>query len=183
MDPVRRAARAIARTSAALDALDRAAADDLAYPLRTDGSKWSIGEHLAHLAAANALTLSAARTLVEGGDARIVARARPNLLGRLVLLLGWIPRGRGQAPVPTRPPPETDAAALRAALADNRELLLVLAPERTAAARGGLPHPALGVFDAFAWVRFTEVHTRHHLKIVDEIREGGLLVRDDPHQV
>ena len=35
--------------------------------------------------------------------------------------------------------------------------------------KGTLPHPLLGAFRAAAWVRFADVHTRHHLRIVADI--------------
>jgi len=88
---------AVRRAFSALDRLDTAAGETATFERRADFSKWSVGEHLEHLAAANALCLSAAEALVAGSDDRIVPRAVPKVLGRAVLLLGWIPRGKGKA--------------------------------------------------------------------------------------
>jgi len=158
----------------ALDDLDRAAADAASLPLRAPAlSAWSVAQHVDHLAAANLLCLRAAAVLVEGTDDRILARGAPNVWGRLVLTFGHIPRGRGRAPQATVPAEEPDAATLAERLRPGREVLDALAadPDALAAARGRLPHPALGAFSAVQWVRFTAVHVRHHLAIAADLRQ------------
>lgn len=128
-------------------------------------SAWSVGMHLDHLL----------RTLARGLPRLIAPVADPTVpppvpAGRIVLLTGWIPRGRGQAPEMVRPQP-TDAAALTAAFAAAQAQLAALDPHLPAIDRDPtrIAHPLLGGFTPRQWLRFHQVHQRHHAKIIRDI--------------
>jgi len=131
-------------------------------------SKWSVGEQLEHVARANGLCVAAIEKLADGEGE---ARGGPTVAGRLVLLAGRIPRGRGTAPDPSRPQPGTDAGALRGELAKTRERTAALLSRLDGIRRSRVrrPHPVLGSFNARQWVRFAGVHARHHVAIVRDI--------------
>lgn len=137
-------------------------------------SSWSVAQQVDHALRAAQTMLAAAASLAPEGAATAAARAaraRLNLPGRVVLWLGRIPRGRGQAPAAVLPGTEPERELARGRLSEVRTQLDALAPRATELARwpGALPHPALGRFAARHWLRFAPIHTEHHLAIVDDI--------------
>jgi hypothetical protein len=134
-------------------------------------SKWTIAQHLEHIALVNQGILSrietAAAAPTEQGSGRV------SLLGCIVLWTGTIPRGRGTAPEATVPQAGTPAE-IRQKIAAMRENVAALEAKlgTLEAATGRSPHPALGMFTAAHWVRFIPIHNHHHDKIIDEIRRA-----------
>ncbi|RMH15779.1 MAG: DinB family protein [Acidobacteria bacterium] len=134
-------------------------------------SGWSVGQHLDHLAKAGlsvvtALERAAAGELEERGG-------RPTWIGRLVLLTGYIPRGRGKAPERTRPSAEPQATYEE--LDQLRQRLAALDGElgRLERSRATVPHPFFGPLRPAQWLRFLDVHHRHHLKIIRDLRAAA----------
>lgn len=95
-----------------------------------------------------------------------------HFFGRLVLLLGWIPRGIGKAP-PTTAPRHVLRAEVTALLESLRNRVTELDLERIARGRGRAHHPAFGGFTARQWFRFLDIHHRHHLRIVRDQRRAA----------
>lgn len=131
-------------------------------------SGWNVGEHLEH----TALTMAAMNgRLLEALDAEHNTRAGPTWAGRVVLLTGFIPRGRGKAPQVTLPPDNPTPERIVRNLSEARKKLAEL--ERNLAeieiATGRSAHPVLGQFSPAEWLRFIDIHNRHHLKIIREI--------------
>ncbi len=130
-------------------------------------SEWSIGQHLDHL-------LRADRGILRSVETPSEQSLRPfSTLGRLVLLLRWIPRGKGRAPkstLPEEPTPESLSAELgrildlAARLREDTESH----ESPTLVAR----HPIFGGMTVAQCWRFMEVHHQHHLKIVHDIRRA-----------
>jgi len=133
-------------------------------------SAWSVGQQIDHML-----------KILDRGLARVEKGGKTpsrgiNLTGRMVLALGWIPRGVGKAP--------EGMEGVEATASDLALYLDVIRPrlaavrERPEGVRPGeriLPHPYFGGLDLPQTVRFWVVHTVHHLKIVDDIRRA---VRD-----
>jgi len=132
-------------------------------------SEWSVGQQLEHLT--NVL-----RGVVDTLDKLMRGEAEdpapPNPMGRLFLLLGWIPRGRGKAPERMRPK-GIDAGELAAYLAREKRRLGELDLEALDGAAGTLPHPVFGPLTARRWLRFLEVHNHHHWRIVRDILQSS----------
>lgn len=148
-----------------------ASGDDAELQYRAPSiSGWSVAEQLDHLAIANRLSVGRIRQALKEGPNTVPG---PTLAGRLVLLIGYIPRGIGEAPEATRPG-GGPVAEVRARVAEAVDALLGLRAElptiRTARGRAG--HPVLGGFTAAQWLRFIDVHTHHHLKIIRDIRNA-----------
>jgi hypothetical protein len=99
------------------------------------------------------------------------APRRVTLVGRCVLLCGWIPRGRGKAPRSVLPRAES-VAAVRAAVAEATAEVARLAGwlDSLAGLRSGMRHPYFGVLGGSEWLRFLVVHHRHHAKIIADLR-------------
>lgn len=131
-------------------------------------SGWSAAEHLDHLARADTVTLDGIDAILRDPAAGVPPS--PTVVGRLVLWLRFIPRGRGRAPSVTRPG-ASDFEAVRSRLAGVRERFegyrrrsgdLETSP-------AGLGHPYFGGLSPVQWVRFTAIHHRHHTKIAREV--------------
>lgn len=186
MDPARDLERLAVR-------LDETAAvlqwpDERLYLRGTAVSEWSPAQHVDHVLRTLEALWGRVEALVEGRSAEIRARGGPVLVGRIVLWTGWIPRGRGRAPEAVRPDPRPVRHRMQVALCDATrrvEEQRARAAE-LATARGVLPHPQLGNLDAKRWIRFADVHTRHHLAIVADIdrrRAVGDVARDPVGEV
>jgi len=170
--------RQLRRTHAALlESLDlgiRQASDRAVHEACAPSvSSWSVKEHLEHLLAAN-------EGIVEwieracAGDPDLPTGGSPNLLGRIVLLVGAFPRGRGRAPEPTLPKgieAEELAASARRLKARVEALESLLSQLRSA--RATRNHFAFGDLTAAQWLRFTLIHNRHHQKIIRDVLRAG----------
>lgn len=132
-------------------------------------SRWSVRQQLDH--ACKVLALGH-----KSFDGPRVAQPRGiNLLGRTLLALGWLPRGRARSPKAVLPE-ETATAALaaeavrlRAAYADPALAASPMFQDPTPT----FPHPYFGGLTAAQGVRMLAVHTHHHLKIVRDIRRAA----------
>lgn len=139
---------------------------------RESVSAWSVAEHLDHLAQANAQCAAAISRLLQSAPSDSDPGLK--LAGRAVLLTGWIPRGRGVAP-PTTVPSAAPPSEIRSRLRDASVAVNAIGERLSEldGARARLGHPALGGFTAFQWLRFIAIHTRHHLKIIEEIERSA----------
>ncbi len=135
-------------------------------------SRWSVGQHLEHLALSDAAVaagldkLAAAPGAVEGG---------PNLLGRMILLFGIIPRGKGRAWQQLLPGETIDGERLAASfddLARRLEAVYEPHPGELEAPPGKFRHRIFGILHAFQWLRFVDIHHRHHGRIIRDIRRA-----------
>ncbi len=178
--------------AAAERAVERAE-DAAAYgALAEEVSDWSVGRHLEHLLLSDRGILDWLAPIARGeapgpsvsgrgsapgtpaGDGPGGAGG-PTPVGWLVLVTGWIPRGRGSAPRMTVPEgrERTEVAAgLRAVLESARRLADDL--ERLDEATGRMPHPALGAFTPGQWLRFARIHHEHHEKIYEDVLRRAL---------
>ena len=124
-------------------------------------SKGSIGWHIEH----SLLTVERIIDAVRLSDAGTYKRAfKPNHI--VVLYLGFIPRGKAQAPKVVRPKSEMNAEELQAHLTNVKEKLTEI---NTISPKQYFLHPFLGNLNKKQTVRFLEVHTNHHLKIIKDI--------------
>lgn len=159
-----------------LDQLDRLlalAADEKQLKLSVPAvSAWSVGNHVEHLVLADFAVLDQWDRVEHGQQPSV--RGGPTLVGRLCLLFGYIPRGKAQAMERIRPqdadPDDLVASltGLRARLADFEN---DLAMHEMASWRA--PHPVFGPLGPTQWLRFLDVHHRHHLRIVDDIQNAA----------
>lgn len=94
-----------------------------------------------------------------------------NMLGRVILLAGWIPRGKGRSPKNVFAE-RAARADLLAALNRIREQIDALTSAQIARREPTVPHPFFGGLTSEQALRFIVIHTVHHLKIIREIRAG-----------
>ena len=143
---------------------------------RPEGSNWSVAQHLEHVLMATSRGLRAAKVLVAppgpGEDSPIV-RGATSLRARWLFITGRIPAGR-RAPEIVLPSeaPSPEALLERADACLGRLAGLAEGPDRIGRARGAIPHPILGPLTAGGWIRFSEIHLAHHLRILDRALPG-----------
>ena len=129
-------------------------------------SGWSTHDHVEHLLLANEGILE---TVAAGREPETVEPT--TMLGRVVLLSGFIPRGQGQAPDSTVPEDLSTAEAV-ALLGRVRAAAEAVDPEALPEGIVG-NHPVFGGFTGPDWMRLMDVHDRHHLKIVADIEAAA----------
>jgi hypothetical protein len=131
-------------------------------------SAWSVRQHLDHM-------LQVDRTVARRLEVPETGQLPPiSAVGWLLLTAGWIPRGRGKAPAAVIPAP-APPAELEKQVPEVRALLAaeLASEDRFADPRPIARHPVFGGLSAERWVRFVEVHHRHHLKITRDIERAG----------
>ena len=82
------------------------------------------------------------------------------------LTLGFIPRGRAQSPSVVRPPENIKTEDIISQLQKARNNVKVL---NRLDKKVHFAHPVFGMIDKATSIRFIEVHTKHHLKIINDI--------------
>jgi DinB superfamily len=125
-------------------------------------SRWSPAEHVDHLLRVTISILDRlpSTEAVPGGI---------SVLGRAILMLQWIPRGRGRAPERLAGK-RTSPAQLARALEKVTAALAAVDPATIDGARiRNVPHPRFGSLTPAEALRFVSVHNEHHLKIVRDI--------------
>jgi len=165
-----RTVRSHARLLAGIDRCLGLAAD----PARLDAtnptvSGWSVGLHVEHLLLAAEGILPWIHEALANPEA-CPAAGKPSPTGSMVLVSGWIPRGRASAPERTVPRTLAvdDLARRLEELRASVERLGAKLPEVHAVA-STLEHPLLGHYTPSQWLRFLDVHHRHHEKIMRDI--------------
>lgn len=130
-------------------------------------SKWSVGQHIEHVLAVNAQAL---RMLAGEAKDTALAGAEPKPDTLVMLNTGLILRGETKAldSVLPRMTNHVDLAEDVERATHMVDALLALYhdignDERLYA------HPALGGMTRVQWLRYLEIHARHHLKIIGDI--------------
>ena len=105
------------------------------------------------------------------GPASEAPKSSISMIGRIVLLTNWIPRGKGKAPEQVRG--EVRAVTdLLTNLNEARNKLQQISAEHLEGHRSIGKHPFFGELSARQWLRFIEVHHRHHERIVRDIAQA-----------
>ena len=127
-------------------------------------SAWCLAEQIDHIVKVSA---SVVDVLADRNAAPVGGGL--NLLGWLVLRLGWIPRGAGRSPRRFRAE-MTTTAELDARIAQLERSFAALPFDQLRASRVAVvPHPKFRALTPPQALRFLVVHTQHHLKIIDDI--------------
>jgi hypothetical protein len=123
-------------------------------------SSWCVAAHLDHTLKVTNSTLQ----ILLKPELPVLPKGI-NLIGRLVLITGWIPRGRGRSPERLRGA-QVPAEELEAQLALLDELIVRVAAEPSRNASPVFRHPFFGGLTFAESLTFLTVHTDHHLKII-----------------
>ena len=129
--------------------------------INKDVSQVDVAWHLDHmLKTINQITIALERSNPDDYESSF------SLIKTASLTMNYIPRGRGQAPQSVRPPENILTEDIYSQLEDARmSAKKILELDKYAY----LDHPVFGVLKRSQTMRFLQVHTNHHLKIVKEI--------------
>jgi hypothetical protein len=124
-------------------------------------SKSNVGWHIEH------------SLLVLNGITKVLLQSDPNeyqwkfkLSRLLIFILGKIPRGKAKAPEIVIPKTPFDTSSLLAHINQTRTSLLAL---ESISKDHYFNHPFLGKLKKKDTIRFLEIHTHHHLKIIEDL--------------
>ena len=129
--------------------------------INTEVSEVNVAWHLHH----SLLTIKQIYLALEQSDPEQFESSF-NAVRTLSLTGNYIPRGRAQSPSSVRPPDEFTTQDVIELLGQIKSL----APEFANLIEGAyFDHPYFGHLNRSHAMRFLQVHTNHHLKIVDDI--------------
>jgi hypothetical protein len=124
-------------------------------------SQGKIGWHIEH------------SLLVISGITKTLAKSNPSdykwkfsFVKAIVMITKKFPRGRAKAPQTTQPKSEVTAENLSVHIAKTRERIKEL---NTMNSDVFFTHPFFGDLKLRQAIRFLEIHTNHHLKIINDI--------------
>lgn len=122
---------------------------------------WSCAEVYSHIFQANLGSLIAIERCLHGTKP---ATGSPTLIGRMILFFGSFPPIKLKAPEKMVHSKITLEEA-GSYIARFRSKLAEVAPQvRKADLKRTAQHPRMGMLNAKQWLRFIEIHSRHHLK-------------------
>ena len=140
--------------------------------VRRDSTRWSPVEIVEHLTRAYSGTAKGFERCIENRTALATGATTKQRLQQLALIsFGYFPAGR-EAPKYIIPTGELDlGAVLDAVRRDLTRLDESGARARQALGAGKmLDHPILGALTVDQWMKFHEIHTRHHAKQIQQRR-------------
>lgn len=89
-----------------------------------------------------------------------------NWVRTYIFLIGYIPRGKGRAPKSVVAHEEIQIENLKKNLLSAKEILQEI---DTLPSNSNFKHPYFGILNLKMTIKFLRIHTRHHLKIMDDI--------------
>ncbi len=130
-------------------------------------SAWTVGDHLEHLLRAH---LAILQTIEKHIYSEPEKGKRLNIFGRMVLWFGYFPTGFGNAPNLSTPKgcSKSDLSDFFTEFEATCERLKQKIPALTKSYYA-FPHPFFGQMSVKQWLRLIEVHTQHHLRIIESI--------------
>jgi len=150
--------------------------DEALFGVAADVSAWSPAHHVFHIAVSHGMMFKGIQLISLERSPAVVGGA-PTRIGAFVLAQEVMPRGKGTAPEPVRPPETFARADLDRAVARSRERY-----EKTAALLPSLAgltyrleHPYFGYLTAIEWLRVVRIHGAHHLAIIRDIAAGQVI--------
>jgi len=145
--------------------------DDAQFQLTPSIGSWSYSEVYSHIFDSSILSVQAMENCLEGqGKKHSTA-----FIVKVILFLGSLPPGRKY-----KVPKKLEARVKKITKMEAEELIRrfiqQLEPDykRMGKARSDIkvPHPRLGYLNARQWLRFIEIHLKHHLKQLKRIENS-----------
>ena len=129
--------------------------------LHAPTSSWNVGQQIEHCC----LVIGGVHDALQRSQPP-VPRAKISLVRRGVFLTGRIPQGRAQAPRSVHPEPAPARAHLDACLQQARQQVEAI---RAMAPDAWFKHFVFDVLKRDEALRFLQIHTDHHLRIIQQI--------------
>ncbi|MFM6954270.1 MAG: DinB family protein [Sphingobacteriaceae bacterium] len=130
---------------------------------------WSYAEVYSHIFEANLISLLALEKCVKGTAEENTKSMHPAVW--LILFFGKFPPGKIKAParIAAMVKQISPAEARKLMQAFNQRLLELVPKVSEASSTQKAKHPRLGLLTARQWLRFIEIHTKHHEKQLHRI--------------
>ena len=134
--------------------------------------KWSAAEVLEHLTLTFSGTVRGMQKVLASPDNGAAQRTLQQRLATWIVIdIGYFPKGR-PAPSMTVPQGTDPAGAVASILRNLTEMDTVLSDvEKKKGSNARVTHPVIGPLTIGQWRKFHLIHTRHHMKQVDRLRE------------
>lgn len=131
-------------------------------------SRWSVGQHIEHVLAVNAKALPMLAGEAGYSSGALPPPAKPETLK--LLESGMFLRGEAEAIAAVRPM-MTNYVDLAEDVERGMRTIdgLLILYKQIGADDALYAHPSLGGMTRTQWLRYLEIHTRHHLKIIADI--------------
>ncbi|HVG22778.1 MAG TPA: DinB family protein [Thermoanaerobaculia bacterium] len=152
----------LARIRGQLERVRALCGDGRLFDVNARVSRWSPAEHFDHL-------LRVTISVVDRLSSPESLPGKISLVGRTILAIGWIPRGKGRAPERLAGKRTSHDVLQRALEKVTAAVGAIDAAAVDAARHRNVPHPRFGNLTPSEALRFTRVHNEHHLKIVRDI--------------
>ena len=124
-------------------------------------SNGSVGWHIAH----SILVVIKMITAMEKSDS-VAFKSKFSFLKWAMFTFEKIPRGKRKAPATVQPPEQYEANYFDELFKKVDEKLTVL---QAIPSHANMLHPALGLINKSEALKFLKVHSKHHLKIIEDI--------------
>lgn len=142
--------------------------DTILLSQENDISSWTALQQLDHITSVNKGIISGFERI---RSSPAESRNGLNLMGRFILGRGKIKRGVAKSPRPFVAAQSPDHELIRQRCAEQTEFFAQADPNDIAFSTntGTVRHPYFGKLNGNQWLRLVNVHTHHHLKIVNDI--------------
>ncbi|MEM6685308.1 MAG: DUF1569 domain-containing protein [Bacteroidota bacterium] len=128
----------------------------------TEISEADVAWHLDH----TLKTINRITEVLQASDPEIFEGTSFNFTKMASLTAGFIPRGKAQSPQSVRPPEIILTEDIFKQLTEARKNIETL---QNLASDANFDHPVFGMLNKAQTIRFLEVHTDHHLKIIADV--------------
>jgi hypothetical protein len=138
----------------------------------TEVSQWSCGQQAGHIGLILGMMFGAIEANLANPDQNVDGTI--NEMGKQVMAAGDFPRGVAQAPEGGRPENMSREDLIETLeKAQERWKKIAEQADALASSKSRSPHPAFGQLTAADWVRFSGIHTAHHLALVRDILKAS----------
>lgn len=143
---------------------------DSQFDLTPQSGGWSYAEVYAHILQSDFGSLIAAEKCARK-TANLTTRGT-NLFGKLVLLTGIFPRTKASVELASNTKKITKEEARNLLIRVRSRLDCVMELLHNAPKDYRIKHPRMGMLNAEQWLRFTRIHTEHHLKQLERVKDS-----------
>ncbi len=141
------------------------------FQLKKHPDVWSPAEVYAHITTANRITVKGMKKALNGEATEDSSSL--SFQARVIFFTGQIPAGRKAPEVIVKRTPQINSIAEAKNILDELESELneIWEKRYSWSKTQKLRHPALGMLNNKQWIKFMLIHSKHHLRQLDRIRD------------
>lgn len=137
---------------------------------KANADTWSAAEVYAHIMSANRMTVRGMHKAAEGNATEDTSTLPWK--AKMILFFEKFPKGRKVPEVVQKRTPAINSISEAIETTDSlmKELEELMLSYSKWSKTQKLKHPALGMLNNFQWLKFMKIHSKHHLKQLDRIK-------------